>query len=62
MGGFAELMRERVRLAAAAVTAARQAGDAYTLAVAEDELDDAVRIARLHGVAIEAVPDVEEER
>ncbi len=46
MGGFAESVRERVRAARAAVEEARASGDAYALAVAEDELDDAVRVAR----------------
>ncbi|MGD3105993.1 hypothetical protein [Streptomyces sp. YGL11-2] len=50
MGGFAESVRERVRAARAAVAAARTADDAYALAVAEDELDDALRIARSVGV------------
>ncbi|MCK7625162.1 hypothetical protein MUU72_18935 [Streptomyces sp. RS10V-4] len=50
MGGFAESVRERVRAARAAVEAARAADDAYALAVAEDELDDALRIARAVGV------------
>ncbi|GGU61849.1 hypothetical protein GCM10010211_28600 [Streptomyces albospinus] len=50
MGGFAESVRERVRAARAAVAAARTADDAYALAVAEDELDDALRIARGVGI------------
>ncbi|WP_043263248.1 hypothetical protein [Streptomyces sp. CT34] len=50
MGGFAESVRERVRAARAAVAVARTADDAYALAVAEDELDDALRIARSVGV------------
>ncbi|MEK2473874.1 hypothetical protein [Streptomyces noursei] len=52
MGGFAESVRERVRAARAAVEAARAADDAYALAVAEDELDDALRIA--HGIGIDS--------
>ncbi|MCE4945907.1 MULTISPECIES: hypothetical protein [Streptomyces] len=50
MGGFAESVRERVRAARAAVEAARAADDPAALAVAEDELDDALRIARGVGV------------
>ena len=49
MGGFAELMRERVRVARAAVVAARETGDVYEVAVAEDELDDALRLALRRG-------------
>ncbi|GAA2653857.1 hypothetical protein [Streptomyces lunalinharesii] len=51
MGGFAESVRERVRAARAAVEAARAADDPAALAVAEDELDDALRIA--HGVGVD---------
>ncbi|MEU9113226.1 hypothetical protein AB0D04_15935 [Streptomyces sp. NPDC048483] len=50
MGGFAESVRERVHAARAAVEAARTADDAYALAVAEDELDDALRVARNVGI------------
>ncbi|WP_438489244.1 hypothetical protein [Streptomyces sp. S186] len=50
MGGFAESVRERVRAARAAVEAARAADDACAPAVAEDERDDAPRIA--HGIGI----------
>ncbi|MFF7153922.1 hypothetical protein [Streptomyces sp. NPDC008139] len=50
MDGFAEAMLERVRVAREAVAAAGRAGDAYALAVACDELDDALRIARANGV------------
>ncbi|MFG2141456.1 hypothetical protein [Streptomyces sp. NPDC048650] len=46
MGGFAESVRERVRAARAAVEAARTADDAHAPAVAEDEPDDALRVAR----------------
>ncbi|MFE5740219.1 hypothetical protein [Streptomyces celluloflavus] len=45
MGGYAEAVRERVRVARAAVKEAREAADPYALAVAEDELDDALRLA-----------------
>ncbi|MFE7979163.1 hypothetical protein [Streptomyces shenzhenensis] len=50
MGGFTEAVRERVREARAAVAAAVEAGDAYEVAVAQDELDDALRVARGHGI------------
>ncbi|MFE6690882.1 hypothetical protein ACFVFQ_30970 [Streptomyces sp. NPDC057743] len=51
MGGFVESVRERVRAARAAVAAARAADDPDALAMAEDELDDALRTA--HGVGID---------
>ncbi len=57
MGGFAEALRERVRAARAAVEAAREAGDAFFVAVAEDELDDALRLARNSGVDPDAGPE-----
>jgi hypothetical protein len=50
MSGFAEAMRARVREARSALAAALEADDAYVVAVAQGELDDAVRIARRHGV------------
>lgn len=57
VGGFAEVMRGRVRAARAAVAAAEEAGDAYALAVAADELDDALRLARANGVTVEPEAD-----
>ncbi|MFE7612722.1 hypothetical protein [Streptomyces celluloflavus] len=45
MGGYAEAVRERVRVARAAVAEAREAADPYAPAVAENELDDALRLA-----------------
>lgn len=57
MGGFAEVMRERVRRAQAALDAAQESGDAYAVAVAADELDDATRLARANDVPVEAVSD-----
>ncbi|OPF70683.1 hypothetical protein VT50_0236080 [Streptomyces antioxidans] len=51
---FAEALLGRVRQAQAALEAALEAGDAYAVAVAEDELDDAVRVARQVGVDVEA--------
>ncbi|MDW6066009.1 hypothetical protein SAZ11_59865 [Streptomyces sp. FXJ1.4098] len=50
---FAEALLERVRQARAALEAALEAEDAYAVAVAEDELDDAVRVARELGVGVE---------
>ncbi|MEU1308215.1 hypothetical protein ABZ419_04860 [Streptomyces cinnamoneus] len=54
MSAFAEAMRERVRAARAALAAARAAADSYGAAIAEDELDDALRLARAHGVTTDA--------
>ena len=59
VGAFAEVMRGRVRDARAAVAAARVAGDPYALAVAADELEDALRMARANGITVEAVPGEE---
>ncbi|KJY43324.1 hypothetical protein VR41_03855 [Streptomyces sp. NRRL B-1568] len=50
MSAFAEAMRERVRAARAALAAARAADDVFATAVAEEELDDALRLADAHGV------------
>lgn len=50
MSAFAEAMRERVRAARADLAAARAAGDVYAAAVAEGELDDALRLALAHGI------------
>ncbi|MGW3565127.1 hypothetical protein ACWDSL_14740 [Streptomyces sp. NPDC000941] len=50
---FAEALLERVRQARAALEAALEAEDAYAVAVAQDELDDAVRVARELGVGVE---------
>ena len=50
----ADALLARVRAARAALAAAVSAGDAYEVAVAEDELDDAVRLARRHGLDVEA--------
>jgi len=50
VGGFTEAVLERVRAARTALSAAREAEDAYLVAVAQDELDDAVRVARRHGI------------
>ncbi|QLE75389.1 hypothetical protein FGW37_30800 [Streptomyces rectiverticillatus] len=47
---FAEAMQKRVRRARKALAEAESAGDAYETAVAADELEDALRLARAHGV------------
>ncbi|WP_164737705.1 hypothetical protein [Streptomyces luteoverticillatus] len=39
--------------AQAALDAALEAGDAYGMSVAADELEDALRIAREHGLGME---------
>ncbi|PNE32275.1 hypothetical protein AF335_19970 [Streptomyces eurocidicus] len=55
-------MRQRVRDARAALALARAEGDAYGTAVAADELDDALRTARRHGVEPDAPePDAPED-
>ncbi|WP_405638975.1 hypothetical protein [Streptomyces sp. NBC_00019] len=50
MGGFTEAVLERVCTARTALSAALEAEDAYEVAVAQDELDDALRVARRHGI------------
>ena len=50
MSTFAEAVLERVRTARARLEAAQAAGDAYDAAMAEDELEDALRLARKHGI------------
>lgn len=54
VGGFVEAVLERVREARAAVQAALEAEDAYGVAVAQEELDDALRLASDHGVDVGA--------
>ncbi|AVZ77570.1 hypothetical protein SLUN_21025 [Streptomyces lunaelactis] len=54
MGGFVEAVLERVRDARAAVQAALEAEDAYGVAVAQEELDDALRLASDHGIDVRA--------
>lgn len=50
MSVFAEAMRQRICRARAALAAARVTGDDYGASVAEEELEDALRLARDHGV------------
>ncbi|MGK5727929.1 hypothetical protein [Streptomyces sp. URMC 124] len=47
---FAEAMQQRVQQARAALAEAEATGDFYEIAVAADELEDALRLARAHGV------------
>lgn len=50
MGKFAEAGGERVRGARDGLLSARQAQDAYAVAVADNELDHVLRLAREHGI------------
>ena len=50
MSAFVEAVLERVREARATLAAALGAGDTYLVAVAQDELEDALRVARGHGI------------
>ncbi|MFF4509143.1 hypothetical protein [Streptomyces sp. NPDC001401] len=50
MGGFTEAVLERVRAARAALSVALKDEDAYEVAKAQDELDDALRVAGRHGI------------
>ncbi|MEV7385396.1 hypothetical protein [Streptomyces sp. NPDC091215] len=54
MNEVTEALLARVRAARAGLAAAVSAADAYAVAVAEDELDDAIRLARRHGLDVEA--------
>ncbi|MEV7975542.1 hypothetical protein [Streptomyces sp. NPDC086519] len=54
MGTVVEALLARVRAARSALAAAREAEDPYAVAVAQDELDDAVRFARRHGLDVES--------
>ncbi|MEV5986740.1 hypothetical protein AB0L85_17220 [Streptomyces sp. NPDC052051] len=49
---FAEAMLQRIRQARTALAAARAADDVFAEAVAQDELEDAVRLARRHGIRV----------
>ncbi|MFF7438620.1 hypothetical protein [Streptomyces sp. NPDC008122] len=50
MSTFAEAVVERVRAARARLAAAYEDGDAYGASLAQDELEDALRLARKHGI------------
>ncbi|WP_405927354.1 hypothetical protein [Streptomyces sp. NBC_00035] len=54
MGTVTEALLARVRAARAELAAAVAADDAYSVAVAQDELDDAVRLTRGYGLDVEA--------
>lgn len=60
MGGFTEAVLERVSAARAALTSALDADDAYEVAVAQDELDDALRVARRHGIDVDSAVETGE--
>ncbi|WP_326624822.1 MULTISPECIES: hypothetical protein [unclassified Streptomyces] len=51
MGGFAEAVRERIREARARLKAALETEDAFEVAMAEDELEDALRMAHKYGIS-----------
>ncbi|MFB7292383.1 hypothetical protein [Actinacidiphila glaucinigra] len=53
MDDFADALRQRVREARAAIEVALEAEDPYGVAVAQDDLDDALRIAGAHGVDVD---------
>ncbi|CAL9633505.1 hypothetical protein [Streptomyces sp. enrichment culture] len=59
MSVFAEALLARVRAAEAGLAAAVEADDVYAVAAAQDEVDDAVRVARDHGLVPRAA-EVEE--
>ena len=52
VGEVVEALLARVRAARAGLAAAVAAEDPYAVAVAQDELDDAVRFARRHGLDV----------
>jgi hypothetical protein len=60
VGEVVEALLARVRAARAGLAAAVEADDPYAVAVARDELDDAVRFARRHGLDV-VVERVDEE-
>ncbi|WP_327714244.1 hypothetical protein OG381_01570 [Streptomyces sp. NBC_00490] len=53
MGAAIEALLERVQAARAGLAAAVAAQDPYEVAAAQDELDDAVRFARRHGLDVD---------
>ncbi|MEV7278694.1 hypothetical protein [Streptomyces sp. NPDC093111] len=50
MSTFSEAVLERVGAARKRLAAAQEAGDAFEVALAADELDDALRLARKHHI------------
>ncbi|NXY95460.1 hypothetical protein HYE82_13890 [Streptomyces sp. BR123] len=53
MAGFMEAALERVRVARARLAAAQADDDAFEEAQAAEELEDALRVARDHGVRVD---------
>ncbi|WP_369254365.1 hypothetical protein [Streptomyces sp. R35] len=60
MGTVVEALLARVRAARAGLAAAVAADDPYAVAVARDELDDAVRLACGYGLDVEVAGADEE--
>lgn len=52
MSEYAEALLKRVRQARLNLASALEEKDAYAVAVAQDELDDAVRLARSVGIDV----------
>jgi hypothetical protein len=50
VGGFVEAVLERVGKARASLTAALDAESPYEVAMAQGELEDALRLARMHDI------------
>lgn len=59
VGGFAEAVRERIREARARLEAALEAEGAFEAAMAEDELEEVLRLARKHGIRAETEDGVD---
>jgi len=55
-GSFAATVRQRLRLADAALQAARAEDDVDALMLAEAEWEDVTHLARSHGVRLDADP------
>lgn len=55
MGGFVAAATERIHRAQVQVEAARQIDDAYEVALAVGELEDALRVADDHGLMVNAM-------
>ncbi|MXM67996.1 hypothetical protein GR925_32325 [Streptomyces sp. HUCO-GS316] len=60
VGTVVEALLARVQAARSGLASALEAEDPYVVAVAQDELDDAVRLARRHGLDVEAAGAGEE--
>ncbi|MCX2180286.1 hypothetical protein KV205_07045 [Streptomyces sp. SKN60] len=59
MSTFTEAVLERVRAARVRLETALAAEDAFGAALAEEELDDALRLARKHGIETDANADTD---